>query len=314
MQFTHQTLSRTSKNFSKALNKRGLELSFTSTQNTWAQIVAGKDFSAAMASTNKNGFISAVPVSTESIQSKLNGRNRDIDSPTANDIFTEAISEDLPELSSYMAELVMHIKGMKNRCLIRAFSDKTGLGVIDAEIAGYLPLSNLHLLDANEHEVGWLKSSSDVVVSTVNALAGINLNEFANIFATNFRVGRQRNDHAFAQYFGVRVEPCCQTIVEKVLKSFDLVLVEEWEVDFDEVRDIVFDVIERDCRIARQNWLSPECALAEALIDHLGARLRETIRWLCDQPNGSEEIETPFETLMQTARISMEKLLKIQSS
>ena len=62
MQFTHQTLISTSKRFSKALKERGLELPLSSTQNTWAQIVVGKNLSAAVACANDRGYISAVEI------------------------------------------------------------------------------------------------------------------------------------------------------------------------------------------------------------------------------------------------------------
>jgi hypothetical protein len=311
MQFTHQTLTSTSKRFSEALNEKGLELPFSATQNTWAQIVVGKNFSAAVACANEHGRIIAVPITEESIQAKLRARSRDIDAQTAAYIFAKAVREDLASLSTSMANLVTLIGGREPTCLISACSDNTGLGIMDARNAGYLPVSNVRFIGAGEHEIAWLRSSAGLVATTVNTLAGVSTEQSFEIFSASSRAGNEKEDHVFAQYFGARIEPCCQAIVEEILKSFDPEEVREWEVDFDDVRGIVFDVFERDRGNDGYNWLKPECALGEAMIDHLGARLRETLKWLSEQATDGEENDSPRESLMQTARLSMRKILKV---
>lgn len=314
MQFTHQTLTSTFKRFSEALSERGLELSFSATQNTWAQIVVGKDFSAAVTCANDRGHISAVPITEEAIQKKLRARNREIDAKAAADIFANAVREDLPELSICMTKLLTLIGGREHTCLISACSDDTGLGIMDAKNAGYLPVSNLRLVGADEHEVTWLRSSAHLVAATVNTLAGVSAEQRFEIFASSSRAGNDKEDQVFAQYFGARIEPCCQAMVEGILQYFDPAEVKEWEVEFDDVRGIVFDVFERDRGNDGHNWLKPECALGEATIDHLGARLRETLKWLSEQANDGEESDSPSESLMQTARLSMRKVLGAQAT
>lgn len=314
MQFTHQTLTSTSKRFSEALCELGLELPFSATQNTWAQIVVGKDFSAAVSCANDRGHIRAAPITEETIQAKLRARSREIDTQTAADIFAKAIREDLPELSICMTKLVTLIGGKQQTCLISACSDQTGLGIMNAKNAGYLPVSNMRFIGTDEHEVAWLRSSSDLVATTVNTLAGVSTERSFEIFAASSRAGNEKEDQVFAQYFGARIEPCCQAIVEEILKSFDPAEVTEWEADFDEVRGIVFDVFELHRGNDGHNWLNPECSLGEATIDHLGARLRETMKWLSDQANDGEENDFPFESLMQTARLSMRKVLGVQAT
>jgi hypothetical protein len=312
MQFTHQTLTSTSKRFSEALNERGLELPFSATQNTWAQIVVGKNFSAALACANDHGHIIAVQITEEAIQAKLRARNREIDAQAAADIFAKAIRQDLPELSISMTKLVTLIGGSEQTCLVSACSDDTGLGIMDAKNAGYLPVSNMRFIGTDKHEVAWLRCSADLVATTVNTLAGVSIEQSFEILAASSRAGNEKEDQVFAQYFGARIESCCQAIVEKILKSFDPAEVKEWEVDFDDIRGIVFDVFERDRGNDGHNWLKPECAFGEAMIDHLGARLRETLKWLSDQANDGEDNDSPLESLMQTARLSMRKILSVQ--
>lgn len=314
MQFTHQTLTSTSKRFSDSLKEMGLELPFSATQNTWAQIVVGKNFSAAVACANGHGHICAVPITEESIQAKLGARSREVDSQAAADLFAKAIREDLPKLSVSMTKLVTFIGGREQTCLISACSDQTGLGIMDAKNAGYLPVSNMRFIGAEENEVAWLRSSADLVATTVNTLAGVNTHQSLEIFAANSRAGNEKEDEVFAQHFGARIESCSQAIVEQILKSFDPLSTKEWAVDFDDVRDIVFDVFERERGDDGHNWLKPECALGEALIDHLAARLRETLKWLRDQANDGEESDSPLESLMQTAKLSMRKILSVQAN
>lgn len=314
MRFTHQTLTSTSKRFSEALSERGLELSFNATKDTWAQIVVGKNFSAAVACANDRGHILAVAITEDSIRAKLRDRNREIDGKTAADIFTDAIGEDLPEISNCVSKLVTIISGREQTCLISACSDDTGLGIMDAKHAGYIPVSNVRFIGNDQHGLAWLRSSADLVATTVNTLAGLSTEQSFEIFAASFRARNEKEDQVFAQYFGARIEPSCQAIVEEILKNFDPEEATKWEVDFDDVRGIVFNVFERHRGNDGDNWLRPESALGNATIDHLGARLRETLKWLSEQANDGAERDSHSASLMQTARLSMRKVLGVQAS
>ncbi|MBB5367486.1 MULTISPECIES: hypothetical protein [unclassified Janthinobacterium] len=308
MQFSYKTLSSTFSHFNSALKSRGLTLPLETSRNVWAQIVLGKNFSAAAAHTKAKGLVTAIPISDDSIRANLQVRSREIGLQVAQEIFSEAIEPDIAELSQAMQELIEVINLEPHLCVMSVLSDSSGLGLLDSKKPGYFPVSKFGTVDLTENEVSWLKSSSRLAANTINTLAGKNRKAFFNIFAENHRENNNKYDEVFGKHFAAAIEPTCITIVQALLEEFEPADISNWFLDFDQIRDIVFTVFERACGQNR-DWLKPDGDLAEAVTDHVAVRLREALKWMAEQANIGEIDDSPLQTLMQSARLAMRKML-----
>jgi hypothetical protein len=308
MKFSRYTLISTSNRFSDALRSRGLDLGFSTCRNVWCQIALGKNFSSAVAQADANTFVNAVPASEESIRAALIHRSRDIDTKTAGELFAEAIREDLAMLSTGMDTLVRLIGSDQDRCLVEVTRDSTRLGLMDSGNPGYLPISNLGL-PLTEQDVAWLRGSAPLAMRVLNSLSGLNTEQHMRIFASNHRASTAKADEVFAESFHEHIDLSSTEIAEALLQQFRPTDVKDWDVDIDVVRDTIFDVVFEIVSAEKKSWFSPECELAEAMIDHLALRVRETLKWLSDLANDDDEDPSPAEHIAHTARLSMQKVL-----
>ena len=71
MQFSSSLLTSTAKQFSAALNSRGLSISFNKDRDMWTQIAVGKNYAAAKAQADAQGFVPAIAVTTDLITVEL---------------------------------------------------------------------------------------------------------------------------------------------------------------------------------------------------------------------------------------------------
>lgn len=307
MQFSYDTLTSTFRRFNTALKSRGLTLPLETSRNVWAQIVLGKNFSAAVAHTKAKGLVTAIPISDGSIRATLQNRSRQVDIRAAEAIFAEAIGADIAELSKAMQELIDVVKLDPNVCVLSVHRDRAGLGLMDSTSPGYFPVSAFGTIDITEEEVIWLKDSSALAAVTINTLGGKSIEQYVEIFAANHRANSKKSDTEFAKYFSAKIELTCTSIVKALLLEFDPSDMDNWNLDFDEIRDIVFEVFEHAC--FKRDWIQPDGDLAEAVIDHIAVRLRETLKWMAEQAGIGEIDESPSETLMQSAKLSMQKML-----
>ncbi|MET3135240.1 hypothetical protein AAKU55_005548 [Oxalobacteraceae bacterium GrIS 1.11] len=313
MQFSYDTIQSTSKQFIKALNARGLSLSLSAQRNLWTQIVLGKNHSAALSYARAHGYVDAIPITVESIRTKLKARSREIDYNSAHALIAEAIGNDLSELSYCMSKLVEFIRATKPSCLISIDSDRTGLGVMDTRKAGYIPVGNIPFCNGREREIVWLHSSSGLAAVIVNTLAGVSGKQSRDICSVSFRALWKKEDEVFAFYMGTRVMSCSRSIAEGILAVFDPVLITDCDViDYDRVSDIVFDVIDAELNETPNQWLKSSCQLCEAMVNHVAARIRGDLKWLSEQANDGEVLDSPMEFLIYTAQLSIQKILNIQ--
>ena len=280
MQFTRKTLKSTSARFEKALKAHNLKLSYSATQNVWAQIVLGKDFSPASASLERYGHLKAINISADSIQAELKARNRNVDINTAYALLANAIGEDLETLSEPMQLLLRVVRIKEGACLTRAFGDPVGLGILESGKPGYLPAGNLRLGEKDSHDMAWLRENSDTAIEVINELAGVGPEQSFKIFADANREGEKKSDRIFFQHFGQRIEETKKVLLDKIIENFGLENEFDCDIDFDSIRDTIFDVFTRLCM--GTEWLRPDCNLGETLIDHLAARVRSTINWWYD--------------------------------
>jgi hypothetical protein len=308
MQFSSQTLRTTSRRFHRALKARGIELPFPAVFDVWAAIIIGKKYSRAIAQADADNYVWAQPISEESICAALRIRRREVDHRTAGDLFAEAIRDDLPMLSANMYQLVQLVAADDERCLIHVFGDPTGLGLMHAKYPGYLPVSQVGLA-MTKQEVEWLKANASFAAHVMNSLSGISSNQHMNIFASSHRASARKSDEVFTEVFRQRIDTCSAALAKALLDEFDFADVEDWDPDFDDVRDIVYEVVDDIVRAERTEWLSAECNLAETMIDRLAVRLRETMKWMCHQANDDELESSPHETIARSAALSIRKLL-----
>jgi hypothetical protein len=311
MRFTTSTLISTTKRFSAVLKANGLELPFGKANDVWTQIVLGRNFSAARSYVSAQEIVDAIPISEDAVRKKLAHRSREIDRLAVCQLLAEVLQEDISLLSPCMAALVGVLRSNSPQtCLTRASADRFGLGIIETTKAGYLPISQIKMSGDQEKEMSWLKSSSEFVANVVNQMAGIDGHLYGEIFAANFRAGRAWEDTLFAFHMSDHIDSCSDAVAKAVLLSFDPGAVQDWDaIDFDEIRDIVVGAIEVELAKANDNWLKAECQLGEALSDHLGARIRETMKWLYTQANDGEDVD-PLYSLTYSAKLSMSKLLE----
>ncbi|NHZ83968.1 hypothetical protein F2P44_32595 [Massilia sp. CCM 8695] len=308
MKFSYVTLSSTRSRFSKALASRGLGLSLSAAQNVWANIVVGKNFSAAKPQATKDDGIFAIPVDAERIQSLLRARSREINLDTAVELFSEAIEEDLAALSPGMLELLSFCK-TTGSFLIEAGSDSVKLGVMDAKYPGYIPVGNLPFLNGREPETEWFATSSALVLEVVNGLLETDTTE---IFASNFRLVQQKEDRVFSKFIGPRIELYGQVIAEKVISVFEPQY-PDWEaVDFDRVRDLIYDTIASDIYHQKNTWLNADCDLAELIMDSVAARIRDGLKWLAIDAEAEGGLNDPVGTIAHTVRLCLAKILGME--
>lgn len=307
MKFSHGALSRTRSRFSAALKSRGLDLSLSAEQNVWANIIAGKNFPSAKPQAKKDGGIDAIPITPERIQALLRARNREVSSDIAVELFSDAIVEDLVSISNSLFELVRYCKHTGS-FIMNAGDDFTKLGVMDAKYAGYIQAGNLPFMKARQQETDWIAASTTMVVAVTNRLIGF---DTTDIFAANVRLVQKKENHVFEQYMAPRIEWYGQVVAEKVISAFEPQFPDWDAVDFDRVRDLLYDTMASDIHREKNTWLKADCDLAEAVMDHVAARIRDGLKWLAIEAENDGNLENPVGTIASTVRLSMGKIMNL---
>jgi len=308
MYFSPNTLNSTFLRFHQALNTRGLGLGRTAARNVWANIVLGRNYSAAASLAKAKGKTPAVAITIDSIRARLLYRSREVSKAIALEIFIEAIGDQLPNLSERMQELVQAVRSKEGTCLIQASGDDYGLGLMDSEFAGYLGIAQLYNFDLTEQEQCWFRASADIIKAVVNAAAGVK--DWHLIHAANIRLCQKKEDEVFAKFCTKHLDSLCESTSSSLLEEFPPLEMADWDLDFDAIYNTVYGVFERYIFECRSNWLKIDCKLADAVLDHLSVRLRETLKWMCDSVD-EEIIEDPLGTLTHSARLPMEKMLQL---
>jgi hypothetical protein len=305
MEFTHATFKNSFSRFKKSLEAQNLGMNMSSVQNLWGELVLGKDYSAAIASLNRHGKLKAKNISPESIRACLKNRSRDVDLKTATSLFTESVVENLQELSGTMHDISCLLKNLENSCVITASDGDLGLGILRANEPGYIPIETVRLKETVEGEFAWLKSNSSIVVSVINSAAGVGNSSFVEIFAANSRESDKKADRTFALYFSKRVRETAVEVANVLLEGYDVGEGSDDSFDYDEIRDEIEDVFHR---LAKQrDWVRPDCNFGETLIDHLTARVRETLKWLSYPPGEYDDDRSEKKSLENATELAMNK-------
>lgn len=317
MKFNAETLSKTSKRFEAALSKKALGLPFTKSCNVWAQILFKKNYSAAMAHAKANGSISVGKVTGKSICSALLDKGRIANDTIAIELFAEAIEIDLPSVSEYFSKLPHAIKQNKKACLMSVSGDRlAGIGFIQGDIPGYLPISDFVHPLGQESEMEWIRSNSDFVVEVSNLIGGINYEISTDLFFENHRAGSAKSDRRFMTYIHQNAEEICTLIAKEITAELDQLERAYWEDEFsfDEIKDIGFDVLERRFRKLGETWLKPDCNAGDAVINHVAGSVRETLKMLSNDDRFYHECENVEETIASSALFATRSILDLRKT
>jgi len=310
MEFSVSTLSSTFENFDRALARRGLSLAKHTARDVWANIVLGRNYSAAASLAKAHNKVRAIPITASTIREILREKSRAIDESTALAIFVESTKDQLNELSTSLHELSELVQSKEQTCLIQASGDYYGFGIVDSEFAGYLGLESLYNFELGEEERKWYKASSDIVTGTVNAVAGVE-NDVHLIHVANMRLGFKKEDDVFAEFCIAHKDALSLRLAEKLLLKFPASEMQNWDVEFRKVYDIVYSVFEDSVFNHRRSWLKIDCNLADMVIDHTSVRLLEAMNWM-SQDRDVETALDPLDSLTYSAKLPMEHILRIQ--
>lgn len=305
MQFTNSTFKSSFARFRKSLKNKDLELNLSSAQDVWAEIVLGKKFSAASASLNRHGILPAKEISWQKISKVLKSRSRSVDSSTAYSLLVDAVGEDLREISETMYEVATLVSKVEGSCVISSTSDRLGLGILRAGQPGYVPVGTLQMKEKSTGEFAWLRQNSDVVVEIINTAAGIGTEQFVDIFASTSRAGDKKADSEFSQFFSNHLDETSNSIANAMFEAFDVG--DDDDFDYDEVREEIVAVFNELAQ--GKAWVSTDCSIAEALIDHLTARVRTTLKWLSYPDDGKRTDDSKKHSIEEAMRFAMEKFL-----
>lgn len=311
MIFTCDTLYSTSLQFSHALSAKGIPLSLGKLRDRWAQIVVGKNYSAAVAQAKADGWIPAISITPESISQKLRDRSVFVDASSALELFAESIGKDLQYLSNYFHFLVKMLQAKSNFYAIAVSGDAlTGIGIVEPDVAGYIPLGQCQLAEIKEHECSWIKQHNHFVADVCNYLAGHSQEEVSTSFFANIRSGYDREDSVFLEFMTSHSESVSCAIALKLVTVFNLNRNDFTSAKFyfDEIDVVVASAIESEIQRNPENWLKIDCDLSDAVIDHVSARLMSNLRCFADP--GFLDDTTPLEILESTASQAIKRILK----
>jgi hypothetical protein len=302
MKFTQTTLKRTSDHFRKALRSRNITIGWEASFNLWAQIVAGKNYSAASSQAKAAGHLLAAPTSIDRIQLAFAQRSRKLDDKTVLGIFEDAIRSDLGEISPAMHKLWQFAARRPGSCF---WVGDNVIGFFQQDKPGCLSLDMLPLLNGHVDDLAWMRTSPNFVADLLNRLAGISPDDESRIVSGSIREGLKQNEEVFVRYFRPRSEELSTSMSNRILAKWPNTAT--WErLDYDELSYIVEEVLEEFCAagaVETNGWLQAYCDIGDALRDHVTARAREAIRVYAEVPDEASD------SLAGTIEFAINKIL-----
>lgn len=280
MRYTTTTLQASARDFEKALAGRNLAIGYQRSLNLWSQIVVGKNYSAACAQARAMGSIQAVPITAESVCHVLASANRTVDAATAVEVFSEAIAAHLERISYSLSCSLTALGDLPSSCIVTTLGDReTGLGIMDATHAGYIPVGSLRLGEDRDQETGWMRENAAFVAAVLNRLAGLSEDQAFETYAANIRVSSDRDDEVFRDFLAVAMDPLSKTIADDVVAMIGPDCDQVADVlDFDEIRNCTVDAFDALIRQAQTKWLKTDGDLADAVFDHVAGRILDAMR------------------------------------
>jgi hypothetical protein len=312
MKFSADTLRSTSRNFERALVSRELKLQYQQSQNLWAQIAVGKNYSAASAQAKDRGFVEARTVSKETICELLASSNRHVTQDVTAEIYSAAIADDLETLSHSLSAILAWLRKHPSYHVASLVGEPVAcLGLMDSEHAGFIPVGTAEFLSLRSEELTWIRENSEFVADVLNTLAGRTENQCEDIRLANMRATYAQEDEIFATFITGAGKAISDTIGAKILhESGPDNLASAGTLDYDEIHWAVYGVFEARIQQEDTTWLKPDCGLAEAVIDHVSGRIRETLRLIADGIFPEEAMSAPERLLADTAWHAMRRFMK----
>lgn len=303
MEFTSKHLRQSSDQFRHALREADISIGWEASFNLWGRIVTGKDYSPAFSQAEHQGTIRAIPIDVERIVTLFAQRRKTVDPDTALKIFANAVQTCLPEVSPSMHTLWRYVNARPGSCL--AYLSGNRVGVFERDKPGYLPVEAVLGEVKKPHELNWIGSSAALTVSVVNHLGGVSSLDSLDIRSSSIRESFKKNEQVFIYYFEPRIEEFSAKVAEGILKIWPDP--KAWDrLDYDQVSDTVFDIIDAFCRHANSDfngWLKPDCTIGEALLDHVTARARDALRVFADNPGEAQQ------SLASTIKFAAKKII-----
>lgn len=128
------------------------------------------------------------------------------------------------------------------------------------------------------------------------------------IFATNHQLADRKNNRVFTNHISVCIDACSNTVADGINRRFDRADVKDWEaVDYDTVRFIVYHAFVATVGDDRAAWLSMDCEVAEAAIDHVAARIRDGMKWQSYEANDGSLDDILLAWVAHTTHLSIAK-------
>jgi len=298
----------------KALELRGLSLPFSAAQNTWTQIVVGKDYSAAMAQATAQSHVDAIEISEESISNRLRERSRDIDLNGALKLFVDVVNDDIDAISTCISNLALVIQANGNSCVVPLASERrTGLGIITANLPGYVPVENFPTTDNQPQEVRWLKSNVEFAATLINQLGGIDFEKYMQIYGSSLRAASKKENDVLVRFLEQHGKSLSRSLSEKVMSMvFSRYSNDSVEMTFDELTTLIWDVLESEMKAASTQQLSSQCDLREAVIDHIAGRAVQFLKVVADNPADFSDAEDILSSLEHTNQLAIETIINIR--
>jgi hypothetical protein len=312
MKFSDDTLRTTSRSFEKALSKRGLKLPYQQSQNLWAQIAIGKNYSAAAAQAKSRGYIQAGIVSQKSICETLATAKRSVKANDAIEIFGEAIADELLTLSPNLSEICKWLHNNPTYVITSVLGERvTRLGLMNADHAGYIPVGTTNLFQLQDYEISWVRENSEFAAAIINWLAGRTENKYIDITLANMRASFDQEDQIFSAFMTDNEEVISEAISKEILRSIGSDNLSATEAhDYDQIRWAIYDVFERMINKVETTWLKPDCDLAEAVIDHIAGRIKQDLQLVADDILSEDLASNPEILLADTARYAMRRFIR----
>lgn len=310
MFFTSILLEKTAFQFHKALLKRDLPLPLSTARSVWTEITFGKKYPPVIKRLRDCGGAIGIPITVERIRSALARRNRSAEHRHFIEIFCETIDGYMWGLSPSLKQLADTVAGLDESCVISVAGDKTGMGVIDAHAAGYVGASRMPNFNMDDTEAEWCRSSASLMVAVVNYAAGV-ADQRESIFRKSYALDRIKRDMQFAQFCREHAPALTDGITARTFPMLIGSNREEWEVEFDSVRDAVYSAFEKEAFRTPRLALDLTGNLAEMLFDHTAAQLRDLVRCMAENDDSLSLFKSPEQSIVSTVNYAFNNLLSL---
>jgi len=182
-------------------------------------------------------------------------------------------------------------------------------------VPGYSPVSPRIVRDGDRADIAWIRASAGFVAETVNCLEGYTDTQALDIEASSVRAAEAESNQQLKRYARENADSTGQVVARDLLQALPDER-EEWDAfEFDDIRDIVYDSFSNQMRresiSSTSAFLTIDCSLGEAIVDHVTAQVRSTMRIIAEEC-GSQRSghEAPIEMLQYTVKFAITTIVR----